>query len=116
MMANSAEPSLASASSCSPRHALQHFAAYRIDRDERHRLGVVDMGEAAEEGVVALLHRSEETKPQVIRGLGGKEGTIELLVFRPDRADVNRPAIRQDELSFPLAEIDGHGARSLLPF
>ena len=57
-------------------HDAQHRAGRLFDGDKRHGARVIDLGEAGDEGVAELLHRREETQPQVVRGHGGKERHI----------------------------------------
>jgi len=59
--------------------------------------------------VTEVLYWSEETKAQIVRRLHCEEGPVELLVFRPDRADVNRRPVWQGQVPLPLLQKGFHG-------
>ena len=47
-------------------HHADHLVGGFLERDERHRAGVIELGQAGDEFVGEFLHRREETQPQVI--------------------------------------------------
>ncbi len=87
----------------------EHRARCLIEGDEGHGLGVVDLDETGEKVVAELFHQAEKAQAHIVRGHGREERPVKWLVVRPQRTDVNRLSIRQRDVAFPFANIDGHG-------
>ena len=71
----------------------EQLSRARLDGDEGHGAGVVDLGETRDEGVAELLHRREEPQPQVLLRDRGEERPIQGLVFRAHRTHDNSGSV-----------------------
>ena len=99
--ATSASPGLDACRSGRPR------SSRRPRQHEGHPVDVVDLGEPVDVPLRQLRHRGEE--PVVLRLVGdrGVELDQQLGVLGPDRPDVGRPPVAQQDVGLPVTRVVG---------
>src|SRR3954452_23099377 len=86
-----------------------YLAGGFVQGDKGHGSGVVELGQARDELVGKLLHRPEESKPQVVAGHVPQQLMDQRFIFRPDWADEYSPIVLDLDVTLPLRRIGPDG-------
>ena len=80
-----------------------------MDRHQRDRARIVELGQARDEFVAEVAHRLEEAQAQVFVGHVGEEFAEHRIVLRPHRAHQRRLAVGELDGAFPFLRIREDG-------